>query len=417
MSRPTPSSTTPQASNSAKPVALARRAQLLKPSPILMLAARAGEMKAAGQDVISLSIGEPDWPTYERIKVAAIQAIQKNLSKYTPPAGIPELRKAIAAQTSKDLGLEFEMSEVVVSSGAKIVLFAALQAVVDPGDEVILVAPFWASYTTMVELADGTPRIAICDDKSDFKLTPEILEGSITPKTKAILLNSPSNPTGKMYTREELSALAEVLRRHPQVAVISDDIYNRLCFEAQLAPHLLQVAPDLRPRVLALNGASKSFAMTGWRVGWAVGPKTWVTAMANYLSQSVSCASAPALYGALEGVLHGDEDVTKTVQLLKDRRDFLLGELAQIPHIKTAMPEGAFYLWVDIRHYLGRRYKDLKMVGSAELCATLLEEKLVAAVPGVEFGLEGYLRLSYALEKEKGREAIRRMREFLTSLQ
>lgn len=396
-----------------QPIQLAERAKLLKPSPILMLAARAGEMKAAGQDVISLSIGEPDWSTYDCIKTAAIESIKKGQTKYTPPAGIPELRRAVAAQATQDYGMPFAFDEVTVSGGAKFVLFAALQALVNPGDEVILVAPFWASYTTMVELADGKPRIAVCDETSDFKLTPALLERTITPKTKVLLLNSPSNPTGKIYTREELKALAEVLRKHPQIAIISDDIYNRLCFTEKLAPHLYHVAPDLRSRIIALNGASKSYAMTGWRLGWALGPKPIITAMSNYQSQSVSCASAPSQYGALEGVLHGDADIEKTVTLLKDRRDFLIAELEKISGVKVIKPEGAFYLWVDVRKFIGT---GRKAPGSAELCAMLLEEKLVAAVPGVEFGLEGYLRLSYALDKEKGREAVRRMAELFKTL-
>ncbi len=390
-------------------ITLAKRAQLLKPSPILVLAARAGEMKAAGKDVISLSIGEPDWGTFEKIKVAAAASIKKGQTKYTPASGIPELRKAVAAQASKDFDMNFDFTEVTVSSGAKFVLFAALQAMVDPGDEVILVAPFWASYSTMVELADGVPRIAVCDESSNFKLTPALLEKAITPKTKVLLLNSPSNPTGLIYTKDELKALADVLRKHPHIAIISDDIYNRLCFADKLAPHLLHVAPDLRSRVVILNGASKTYAMTGWRIGWAIGPKAIITAMSNYQSQSVSCASATGQYGALEGVLNCDDDVASTVTLLKDKRDYLLEQLAKIPGVKTVVPEGAFYLWVGIKPYLGKKYKGVVVEGSDAFCKLLLEEKLVAAVPGVEFGLEGYLRLSYALEKEKGREAIERM--------
>lgn len=394
---------------STPPISLAKRAQLLKPSPILVLAARAGEMKAAGKDVISLSIGEPDWGTFDRIKEAAITSIKKGQTKYTPASGIPELRKAVAAQASKDMGMTFDFSEVTVSSGAKFVLFAVLQALVNPGDEVILVAPFWASYSTMVELADGVPRIAVCGEESNFKLTPAILEKAITPKTKVLLLNSPSNPTGLIYTEGELKALAEVLRNYPQIAVISDDIYNRLCFSHKLAPHLLHVAPDLRSRVVILNGASKTYAMTGWRIGWAIGPKHIITAVSNYQSQSVSCPSATGQYGALEGVLNGDSDVEKTVAVLKDKRDYLLTQLKKIPGFQTVVPEGAFYFWVGIKPYLGKKYKGAVVHGSAEFCQVLLEEKLVAAVPGVEFGLEGYLRLSYALDKEKGKEAIERM--------
>jgi aspartate aminotransferase len=397
-------------------IQIANRAKLLKGSPILLLAARAGEMKAAGKDVISLSIGEPDWGTFDKIKEAAIASIQKGQTKYSPPAGIPELRKAVAAQTSKDLGLEYKFDEVTCSTGAKFVLFAALQALVNPGDEVILVAPFWASYSTMVELADGVPRIAVCDEDTDFKMTPAILEKAITPKTKVLLLNSPSNPTGKTYTRDELSALAEVLRRHPQIAVISDDIYNRLSFNAKLAPHLLHVAPDLRSRVIVLNGASKTYSMTGWRLGWALGPKAVITAMSNYQSQSVSCASSPAQYGALEGILSCDADVERTVGVLREKRDVLLAELAKIPGVKTTVPEGAFYLWVGIKPFLGKKHNGKVVHTSADLCSLLLEEKLVAAVPGVEFGLEGYLRLSYALETAKGKEAIARIGDFLKGM-
>lgn len=397
-------------------ITLAKRAQLLKPSPILVLAARAGEMKAAGKDVISLSIGEPDWGTFDKIKEAAITSIRKGQTKYTPSSGIPELRKAVAAQASKDFDMNFDFTEVTVSSGAKFVLFAALQALVNPGDEVILVAPFWASYSTMVELADGVPRIAVCDEDTNFKLTPAILEKAITPKTKVLLLNSPSNPTGLIYTKDELKAIAEVLRKHPKIAIISDDIYNRLCFTDKLAPHLLHVASDLRSRIVILNGASKTYAMTGWRIGWAIGPKAIVTAMSNYQSQSVSCASATGQYGALEGVLNCDDDIAKTVVLLKDKRDYLLAQLGKIKGVKTVVPEGAFYLWVGIKPFLGKKYKGVVVEGSDAFCKLLLEEKLVAAVPGVEFGLEGYLRLSYALEKEKGKEAIERMGALIAEL-
>ncbi|MES2964948.1 MAG: pyridoxal phosphate-dependent aminotransferase [Bdellovibrionota bacterium] len=397
-------------------ITLAKRAQLLKPSPILMLAARAGELKAAGKNVISLSIGEPDWDTYDNIKEAAIKSIRENKTRYTPPAGIPELRKAVAAQVSKDLGVNYDMSQVTVSAGAKFVLFASLQALVNPGDEVILAAPFWASYSTMVELADGVPRIAVCDESVDFKLTPEILKKAITSKTKAILLNSPSNPTGKVYSKDELKGLAEVFRANPQIAIISDDIYNRLSFDSPLAPHILHVAPDLADRVIVLNGASKSYAMTGWRLGWALGPKEIITAMTNYQSQSVSCASATTQYAALEAVLNSEASVTNTVKVLKDRRDFLIHELETIPKVRVAIPEGAFYLWVNISAYMGKSLKGKLLKTSGDLCAALLDDQLVVAVPGDEFGLDGYLRLSYALEKEKGREAVQRMKTFFTSL-
>jgi aspartate aminotransferase len=381
-----------------------------------MLAARAGELKAAGHNVISLSIGEPDWDTYDNIKEVAIGSIRLGQTKYTPPAGIPELRRAVAEQASRDLGVAYEAANVTVSAGAKFVLFAALQALIDPGDEVILAAPFWASYTTMVELADGQPHIVVCDESVDFKLTPQLLRQAITPKTKALLLNSPSNPTGKVYSRSELKALAEVLREHPKVAIISDDIYNRLCFEEKVAPHLLQAAPDLRDRTIVLNGASKSYAMTGWRLGWALGPKEIISAMANYQSQSVSCANATAQHAAVEAVKNSDAQVAKTVETLRQRRDFLIGELNKIAGLRVASPEGAFYLWVNVASYLGKSFKGKPMKSSGDLAEALLNDKMVAVVPGVEFGLEGYFRLSYALENPKGKEAVDRMKAFFESL-
>lgn len=397
-------------------ITLSKRVQALKPSPILMLAAKAGELKAAGHNVISLTIGEPDWDTYDNIKEVAIGAIRVGMTKYTPPAGIPELRKAVAEQASRDLGVPFEPAQVTVSTGAKFVLFAALQALIDPGDEVILAAPFWASYTTMVELAEGVPHIVVCDERVNFKLTPELLRKAITPKTKVLLLNSPSNPTGKVYSREELAALADVLREFPRVAVVSDDIYNRLSFEGKLAPHILQVAPDLKDRVIVLNGASKSYAMTGWRLGWAYGPKEVINAMSSYQSQSVSCATAISQHAAIEAVRNSDAHVEATVEKLRDRRDSLIGELKKIDGIHVAEPEGAFYLWVNVAKYLGKSYKGQVLKTTTELANSLLEDQLVAVVPGIEFGLDGYIRLSYALEKEKGTEAAARMKTFFENL-
>ena len=338
-------------------ITLAKRAQLLKPSPILMLAARAGELKAAGHNVISLTIGEPDWDTYENIKEVAIGAIRVGMTKYTPPNGIPELRKAIAEQTSGDLGVAYDPSQVTVSAGAKFVLFAALQALVDPGDEVILAAPFWASYSTMVELADGVPHVVVCDEKVDFKMTPALLRAAINPKTKVLLLNSPSNPTGKVYTRDELKALATVLRDYPRVAVISDDIYNRLSFEEKLAPHLLHVAPDLRDRVLILNGASKSYAMTGWRLGWALGTKEVINAMSSYQSQSVSCATAISQYAAVEGIRNSDKHIAATVVTLKDRRDYLIDELHKIEGVRAAGAQVNARLRLQARAALGTGFR------------------------------------------------------------
>ena len=397
-------------------IQISKRTRLLKPSPILMLAARAAEMKAAGHNVISLTIGEPDWDTYENIKEIAIGAIRVGMTKYTPANGIPELRKAIATQVSTDLNLPYEPSQVTVSSGAKFVLFAAFQALVDPGDEVIIPAPYWASYTSMVELADGVAKIITCDESVDFKLTPALLEKAIGPKSKVLLLNSPSNPTGKVYSKSELRALADVIVKHPELTVISDDIYNRLYFNGELAPHILHVAPELRDRVIILNGASKSYAMTGWRLGWALGPSEVITAMTGYQSQSVSCATAVSQHAAIEAIRNSDKHVAATVEKLRSRRDLLIEELSKIEGVKVAVPEGAFYLWVDIAHYMGKRFKERTLESSAELAATLLDDQMVAVVPGIEFGLDGYFRLSFALDAGKAKEAVERMKSFLLDL-
>lgn len=396
---------------------LAKRTKLMKPSPILMLAAKANELKASGKDVISMTIGEPDWDTYDSIKEAAIASIKEGKTKYTPANGIPDLRKAIADQFTSDLKIEFNPAQVTVTAGAKFILFSALQCLCDPGDEVILPAPFWASYGTMVELAEGRPKIVVCGPEHGFKLTGKLLESAIGPKTKVLLLNSPSNPTGMFYSKEELTAVAEVLRKHPNIMVISDDIYNRLCHDSgDLAPHILHVAPDLRDRVLVMNGASKSYAMTGWRLGWAAGPKTLIDAMTAYQSQAVSCASATSQYAALYAIKNSANDVKKTVELLKQRRDFIMTELSKIDGIKAFKPEGAFYIWMDVQKFIGRKHRGVEMHGSGDLSAALLDHHLVAVVPGVEFGVEGYFRLSFALENSKAKVGCDRMNEFFKSL-
>lgn len=398
---------------------LSHRASLMKPSPILVLAAKANELKASGKDVISLTVGEPDWETFDHVKEAAIASIRApGKGKYTPSNGILELRQAIAAQVSEDLGLKYEAADVTCSAGAKFVLFSALQALCNEGEEVVIQAPFWASYTTMIELAGARPRIAVCDASTDFKLTPEILAKSLGPKTKAVLFNSPSNPTGKVYSRKDLEGIASVLKDHPNVVVISDDIYNRLVFDgARVAPHILHVAPQMRDRVLALNGASKSYAMTGWRLGWAVGPREIIQAMTNYQSQSVSCATAVSQYATLDAVKNGDAELAKTVTMLKQRCDFICAELDKIPTIRAHRPEGAFYVWVDVSKHLGKTTKSGKrLTTTGDMAAALLEEQLVAIVPGFEFGLEGYVRLSYALQNEKAKQACERMATFFASL-
>lgn len=391
---------------------ISQRAKKLKPSPTLALAAKAKELAAQGHDVISLSVGEPDWDTVECAKSAGIKAIQDGFSKYTPSNGIPELRKAIALQTSQDLGTAYAADDVTVSTGGKFVIFSALQCAIDPGDEVIVPAPYWVSYPVMVELAGGTPVVAQCDERTHFKLTAELLQKHITPKTKMLVLNSPSNPTGLMYTKEELAALAQVLRDHPRILILSDDIYNRLVFSGDLAPHILHVAPELKARVLVLNGASKTYAMTGWRVGWALGPQEWIKAMTNYQSQSVSQAASMAQKATLKAIEEGGPELKKALAELKVRKEKAMELLTQVKGLRAPSPDGAFYIWLDVRDYLGKTYKGKKILNSSEFSSVLLDDEKVAVVPGVEFGLEGFVRLSFALKADRMIEAVARLARY-----
>lgn len=395
---------------------LSQRATHLKPSPTLKLAATAKEMSQKGLDVISLSVGEPDWDTLKVAKDAAIQAIENGFTKYTPSSGIPELRKAIAQVTSRQTKVDYSPDQVTVSTGGKFIIFSALQTLLDAGDEVVIPAPYWVSYPTMVELALGQPIVAETTEADAFKLTPANLEKHINKKTKLLILNSPSNPTGLMYTRQELSALAAVLRKHSQVYVLSDDIYNRLVFSEDCAPNLVEVAPDLKERILVVNGAAKSFSMTGWRVGWALGPAAWIGAMSNYQSQSVSCAPSVSQKATVAALLEGDPEMKTAIQLLKSRCDKTCEGLSQIPGFRPMPPDGAFYVWTQVSEHFGRSYKGKKIESSSDFSALLLEHKQVVCVPGIEFGTEGYLRLSYAIDDKRMAEAIARIRSFVSEL-
>lgn len=390
---------------------LSKRVLALKPSPTLALNAKAKELKSQGQDVISLSVGEPDWDTYPIIKKAGIEAIEKGETKYAPSNGIPALREILAERASHELGVGFKPSQVTVTAGAKFVIFAALQSLLDPGDEVIIPAPYWVSYPPMVELAGGLPVIVECNEATHFKLNAELLEKHITPSTKLLILCSPSNPTGEVYSVEELKEIARVLEKHPHVLVMSDDIYNRLVFDgSEMAPHLLQVAPQLKERVLCINGGSKTYSMTGWRIGWALGPQKLIDAMTNYQSQSVSCAATFTQIAMVQGLLKCDDDNKKSLEELKKRRDLIMRKVSEISGLKMNAPAGAFYAWLDIRHFLGKSLQGVVVEDSKAFAGLLLDKALVAAVPGIEFGLDGYLRLSFALDSRKMTEALDRLR-------
>lgn len=396
---------------------LSRKALALKPSPTLAIAAKAKELAAQGHSVISLSVGEPDWDTFATIKEAGIKAIQAGQTKYAPSNGTPQLRTAIAHKTQELLGIEYKPTEVTVSTGAKFILFSALQMLCDPGDEVLIPAPYWVSYPTMAELVDAVPVIVPSDELTGFKVHAHHIEKKITPRSKVLLLNSPNNPTGQAWTREELEGIVGLLRRHPNLVVISDDIYNQLIFSGEkVAPHILQIAPDLKNRVVLVNGASKTYSMTGWRIGWALGNEALIKAMSNYQSQTVSCASPFTQTAALAALQADDNELNENLQLLIRRRDLFVEGLNSIAGWRAGYPQGAFYVWADIREVLGRKWHDKTLKTSSDVAEALLESQKVAVVPGGESGLEGYLRLSFAIHEKDLLEAIRRLREFTDSL-
>lgn len=396
---------------------LSKKAQNLKPSPTLFLVAKAKELAAQGHDVISLTVGEPDWATFEIPSLAGIEAIQKNITKYTAAAGTVELRKVIAERIKIDIGLDYTPAQVTVGSGAKFIIFAALQMLCDPGDEVIIHSPYWVSYPTMVELADGVPHIVDCDEPDNFKLTAERLEKAINKKTKAFLFCSPSNPTGLFYSQEELKAIADVLKRHPQVYVISDDIYNRLTFDgSSVAPHLLHVAPELKERVIMVNGGSKAYSMTGWRIGWAVGPQKIISSMADYQSQTTGSASSIAQHALQKAIPNCENDIKQVNQTLIQRKTKAMAALSAIKEFKITEPQGAFYLWVNIKQCLGRKFESMTIENDKMFCDILLQKYFVATVPGIECGNAGYLRLSFAISSDKFTAAVERMKTFVAAL-
>lgn len=396
---------------------LSQRAQSLKTSPTLFLVAKAKELQAQGNDVISLTVGEPDWPTYPAASEAGIEAIRKGITKYTPANGTVELRKAIVAAIQKDLNQTYAVNEVVVTSGAKFAIFAALQVLCDEGDEVIIHSPYWVSYPTMVELAGGKPTLVTCTEETNFKITPHLLKQHITPKTKAFLFCSPSNPTGFVYSKEELKALADVIKQNPRMVVITDDMYNRLMFDgSHCAPHILNVAPELKDRTIVINGGSKAYSMTGWRIGWALGPQKVIQALGDYASQSTGAPSSISQHAAVQAITNCEPNIKETNSILKDRLQIAMTEFKAIPEFKVFQPDGAFYLWVDVRKALGKTYQLQKIATSKDFCQVLLEKFFVATVPGEEFGNPGYMRLSFAIGSDRFTQAIQRMKKFISEM-
>lgn len=386
---------------------LSRKAQLLKPSPTLAMAAKARELAAQGHDVISLTVGEPDWNTFESANLAAIQAIKEGFTKYTASAGIIELRQALCRQIQQELKLDYKTDQVIVGSGAKFVIYALFQMLLDADDEVIIPSPYWVSYPTIAELAGARPVIFSCGEKQNFKMTAEQLEKAITKKTKILILSSPSNPTGISYSRNDWMQIAEVLRKHPEVTLVSDDIYDKLVFDdsnnnqimennVKRAIHILDVAPDLKDRVIIVNGASKTYAMTGWRIGWAFGPAEIMKVTADFLSQSTSNVTSISQKAALAAIQADSLELKKAVAVLQAKRNRMLQQSKDFKFFEVIRPDGAFYFWMKVEKFFGKSVKAFVIKNSADLAKVLLENYFVASVPGIDFGLEGYLRFSIA---------------------
>ncbi len=396
---------------------LSKRIQELKPSATLALAAKAKQMKAEGEDVISLTVGEPDWPTYNKAKESGKTAIDENKTTYTPASGIPPLKSAIGRLIGAQINREILPAEVTVGAGAKFIIYTALTAILDPGEEVIVPSPYWVSYPTMVELAGGVAKIVTCTQETSFKMTAPMLESAIGDNTKALLLNSPSNPTGAEYSKDELTEIAKVLNKYPKLVIISDDIYNQLSFTADSAsPHLLNIAPELFDRCICINGMSKAYSMTGWRIGWAVGPETVIKAMASFQSQTTGAPSSIAQWASVTAIDDCKDDVKNALKALKERKAFALDKFSSVPGFDIFAPEGAFYMWTNVSSWIGKSYQGENIEDSRKLAALLLEKEKLAVVPGQEFGLDGYLRLSFAASTKDLDVAAQRLQKFQSEL-
>ena len=389
---------------------LAKRVQLIKPSPTLTVTARAAALKAAGKDIIGLGAGEPDFDTPDHIKQAAIKAIQDGFTKYTAVDGTPGLKKAIIAKFRRENGLEYALDQVLVSAGGKQSFYNLAQALLNAGDEVIIPAPYWVSYPDMVLLAEAEPVIVYAGIEQQFKITPRQLGKAITPKTRLLVLNSPSNPTGAIYSEAELKALGEVLRDHPQVLVVSDDIYEHILLSDAPFCNILNVCPELYDRTVVINGVSKSYSMTGWRIGYAAGPKQLIEAMKNIQSQSTS-NPASISQAAAQMALEGDQSFMKDwIRQFKERHEFVVKELNRIKGVQCLPSPGAFYSFPKMQGVIDG-LSDIK--DDVALAEYILNETGVALVPGSAFGAPGYMRLSFATSMENLREALARMQKLL----
>lgn len=390
-------------------IQLSNKVERIKPSPTLSVAATAAQLKAQGQDIVDLSLGEPDFDTPDSIKAAAIQAIQEGFTKYTAVDGIPELKAAIVNKFAKENHLNYTTNQVIASTGAKQCIFNLLFALLNPGDSVLIPTPYWVSYPDIALMADAIPIPLPTQLKQNFKITPEQLEDAITPHTRLLMLNSPSNPSGMAYSQQELSALAEVLLRHPQVFIMTDDIYEHVLWSMEHFVNILNVCPDLYERTIVINGVSKAYAMTGWRIGYAAGPEKIIAAMKKVQSQVTSNPNSIAQVAAT-AALTGDQSFIKTMtQAFRQRHDFLVAEINQIPGMQCLMADGTFYAFPSVQAILAER----NFKSDIEFANYLLSKAQVAVVPGSAFGSPGYIRMSYATSMDVLKDAVFRLKAVL----
>jgi aspartate aminotransferase len=394
---------------------MSERISNIKPSPTLAMNAKALSMRAAGIDVISFGVGEPDFDTPRHIREAAVQAIEEGFTRYTAVGGIPELKDAIVEKFRRDNNLNYESDEVMVSCGGKHVLYNLAQAFLNPGDEVIIPAPYWVSYPPIVTLAGANPVVVGTEEEGDFKLSPESLEAAITPGTRLLVLNSPSNPTGSVYTESELRALSEVISKH-DIWVVSDEIYEKLIFDDRPFYSIAQVSEEAKSKTFIVNGVSKTYAMTGWRIGYVAGPREIIAGMNKIQSQSTSNPNSIAQKAAVVA-LNGPQDSIRTMlEAFDERRQYLVQRLNAIKGVHCNMPGGAFYAFPNFSHYFNTETEGETIKGSVDLCEYLLTEARVALVPGMAFGDDDFIRFSYATGLETIKEGLDRIENALEKL-
>jgi aspartate aminotransferase len=394
---------------------LAERTRFIKPSVTLAIAAKAGKLRSEGVDVVNFSAGEPDFDTPEHIKAAAVEALRKGMTKYTDVKGIEPLREAVTQKYQREYGLSYRKEDVLVSCGAKHSLYNVFQAIIDPGDEVVIPAPYWVSYSDIAVLAGGVPRFIDTSESTGFRITPEQLFAALTPKTRLFVLNSPCNPTGASYNRDELLAIGRILEKH-DCLIVADDIYEKIVYDHFEIHNLIALCPELRERTVIVNGVSKTYAMTGWRIGYALGPSDIISAAGKIQSQSTSNATSIAQAAALEALRGPQDEVTTMVREFHKRRDVIVDRLNAIAGIHCLKPQGAFYVFPNIGALLNKSGNGKRLKSPCDLADYLLEQARVAVVPGEDFGSHEHIRFSYATGLEDIEKGCKRIEEAVKAL-